>query len=207
MYHDLVYQILEENVRFFVRKSQKRPFLGLKKPSVWWYAGDTFLYGIQLTRVNRAGAGQGYQIQATRWRELSLLCCSTVVHFQYEYFHYRSVSPKWYRNTYDWRYFHRNQFCITLVRQFSKESNHVENVPPCSKQKGQLTPSGGLHLVTLSCPGGVNHHSLFFLGKMSHQLLYKYLAFLCKEMACFGSFEKIFAYFTVKSGNYSGETF
>ena len=55
--------------------------------------------------VNPAGAGQGYQIQATRWRELSLLCWSTVVHFQYEYFHYRSVSPKWYRNTYDGRYF------------------------------------------------------------------------------------------------------
>ena len=95
MYHQNVYQISEENVIFFARKSQKRPFLCLKKPSVWWYAGDTFLYGTQLTLVNRSGAGQGYQIQATRWRELSLLCWSTVVHFQYEYFHYRSVSPKW----------------------------------------------------------------------------------------------------------------
>ena len=32
-----------------------------------------FSHGTQLTRVNRAGAGQGYQIQATRWRELSIL--------------------------------------------------------------------------------------------------------------------------------------
>ena len=73
MYHQNVYQISEGNVIFFARKSQKRPFLCLKKPSVWWYAGDTFWYEMQLMVVNRAGAGQGYQIQATRWRELSLL--------------------------------------------------------------------------------------------------------------------------------------
>ena len=67
-----MYQISEENVAFFARKSQKMPFLGLKKPRI----GDTmvihFSHGTQLTRVNPAGAGQGYQIQATRWRELSL---------------------------------------------------------------------------------------------------------------------------------------
>ena len=68
-----MYQISEENVSFFARKSRKMPFPGLKKPRI----GDTmvihFSHGTQLTRVNPAGAGQGYQIQATRWRELSIL--------------------------------------------------------------------------------------------------------------------------------------
>ena len=80
---------------FFSKRAKKVAFYARK--SQW--LGDTlvihFLYETQLMVVNRAGAGQGYQIQATRWRELSLLCWSTVVHFQYEYFHYRSVSPKW----------------------------------------------------------------------------------------------------------------
>ena len=119
---------------FFVRKSQKRPFLCLKKPSVWWYAGDTFWYEMQLMVVNRARAWQGYQIQATRWRELSLLCWSTVVHFQYEYFHYRSVSPKWYRNTYDGRYF--------LTRLW--------NVSPKNKERSEIAKFLFL-LILLSC--------------------------------------------------------
>ena len=110
------------------------PFLGLKKPRI----GDTmvihFSHGTQLTRVNRAGAGQGYQIQATRWRELSLLCWSTVVHFQYEYFHYRSVSPKWYRNTYDGRYF--------LTRLW--------NVSPKNKERSEIAKFLFL-LILLSC--------------------------------------------------------
>ena len=116
-----MYQISEENVSFFARKSQKMPFLGLKKPRI----GDTmvihFSHWTQLTRVNRAGAGQGYQIQATRWRELSLLCWSTVVHFQYEYFHYRSVSPKWYRNTYDGRYFLTRLWNVSLKNKERSE--------------------------------------------------------------------------------------
>ena len=58
---------------FFSKRAKKGIFRAWK--SQW--LGDTlvihFLYETQLMVVNCIVAGQGYQIQATRWRELSLL--------------------------------------------------------------------------------------------------------------------------------------
>ena len=58
---------------FFSKRAEKVIFYAQK--SQW--LGDTlvihFLYETQLMIVNCIVAGQGYQIQATRWRELSIL--------------------------------------------------------------------------------------------------------------------------------------
>ena len=58
---------------FFSKRAEKGIFHAWK--SQW--LGDTlvihFLYETQLMIVNCIVAGQGYQIQATRWRELSIL--------------------------------------------------------------------------------------------------------------------------------------
>ena len=58
---------------FFSKRAEKGIFHACK--SQW--LGDTlvihFLYETQLTVVNCIVAGQGYQNQATRWRELSIL--------------------------------------------------------------------------------------------------------------------------------------
>ena len=55
------------------------------------------------------------------------------------------------------KYHAHKQFCLTSVVHFSNENAHIENLSPSSQQKGQLTPSGGLDLATLYCPGEVNY--------------------------------------------------